>query len=249
MNYIKVKIEPRKWVIGLCVAGLLVASSAQAVVTLTFDENGNTTTTPAGPPVITHVQTADNLGADANGIIEPSGNGATTLDYLFPITLSTRPQYGWVAIYDPGPNGALSDLIHFDNSDTINGVTYISMFFYSVDHDGDLADNWVSGKLPTGSGPTSPNGIDAGTNVLTAILASANLVKITEDANGDAFYTPSTATSPGYDVNFSGTGVSPLYSYEFISGVPEPTTIIAGGLLLLPFGASTMQSLRNKRRG
>ena len=32
-----------------------------------------------------------------------------------------------------------------------------------------------------------------------------------------------------------------------VSSVPEPTTVIAGALMLLPFGASTMRSLRKKR--
>jgi hypothetical protein len=31
--------------------------------------------------------------------------------------------------------------------------------------------------------------------------------------------------------------------------VPEPTTIIAGGLLLLPFGASTLRIVRRNRAG
>jgi hypothetical protein len=32
-----------------------------------------------------------------------------------------------------------------------------------------------------------------------------------------------------------------------VSAVPEPTTMIAGALLLLPFGASTLRILRKKR--
>jgi len=38
------------------------------------------------------------------------------------------------------------------------------------------------------------------------------------------------------------------YAFEFdnIAVVPEPTTVVAGALLLLPFGASTLRSLRRK---
>jgi hypothetical protein len=32
-----------------------------------------------------------------------------------------------------------------------------------------------------------------------------------------------------------------------VSAVPEPTTMIAGALLLLPFGASTLRILRKKQ--
>jgi hypothetical protein len=35
-------------------------------------------------------------------------------------------------------------------------------------------------------------------------------------------------------------------TFEF-SAVPEPTTLIAGALLLLPFGASTLRILRRNR--
>jgi hypothetical protein len=34
---------------------------------------------------------------------------------------------------------------------------------------------------------------------------------------------------------------------QYVSAVPEPTTMIAGALLLLPFGASTLRVLRKKR--
>jgi len=41
---------------------------------------------------------------------------------------------------------------------------------------------------------------------------------------------------------------STSYAFEFdnVAVVPEPTTMIAGALLLLPFGASTLRSLRRK---
>jgi hypothetical protein len=37
-------------------------------------------------------------------------------------------------------------------------------------------------------------------------------------------------------------------SFSFAAAVPEPTTMIAGALLLLPFGASTMRTLRRNRK-
>jgi len=44
-----------------------------------------------------------------------------------------------------------------------------------------------------------------------------------------------------------GLDITPTPTTPPIFSVPEPTTIIAGALLLLPFGASTMRILRKKR--
>ena len=51
---------------------------------------------------------------------------------------------------------------------------------------------------------------------------------------------------------YSFYGVPPAYSPEVngtatLTAVPEPTTMIAGALLLLPFGASTIRILRRKQ--
>ena len=114
------------------------------------------------------------------------------------------------------------------------------MFFYSNDH-GQAADNWV------------------GDSTLTLILGSANLVKITENASGIAYYNPAVdgaafgESAPGVNLNLPFNGPQPAstqYTYEFVSSgtpVPEPTTFIAGALLLLPFGASTLRMVRKKR--
>jgi hypothetical protein len=40
---------------------------------------------------------------------------------------------------------------------------------------------------------------------------------------------------------------STTYDFELTAPVPEPTTVIAGALLLLPFGASTLRILRRSR--
>lgn len=218
--------------VGLCFAGLLAASPAQAqsTIQLTFDEDGHST----GLAGILSQQAADShISASGN----PGGNSATTLDYLYPPPSGTFLSMGWVAIYDDAAHTILSDLIHFDSSTTIGTTTYEQIFFYSNDNYGDLADHWPSGTYPTGD----PN---VGQNVLTTILNSLTAAqKITENANGIAFYTP-TSGKPGLD---SPTGATPI-SYEFISRVPEPTTtMIAGAFLLLPLGARILRILRKSR--
>ena len=39
-----------------------------------------------------------------------------------------------------------------------------------------------------------------------------------------------------------------MYARFDVTEVPEPTTMIAGALLLLPFGASTLRMLRKNRK-
>jgi hypothetical protein len=48
------------------------------------------------------------------------------------------------------------------------------------------------------------------------------------------------ASSGSVDINSITVG-------PYVAAVPEPTTIIAGALLLLPFGASTLRMLRKSR--
>jgi hypothetical protein len=57
-------------------------------------------------------------------------------------------------------------------------------------------------------------------------------------------------TAIGNDVlEFRGTGTSDSYGalIDNVALVPEPTTVLAGALLLLPFGASTIRFLRKNR--
>ena len=198
------------------------AALYSASATLTFDENG-------GNSLGLQSRVSSDSNADGTG---PAGGG-TTLAYLYPVDGNNdHLQLGWLVINDP--NGSISDLIRFDS--TTGGPTgpyYQQIFFYSNDHDGDLADNWPA------------------TSVVNQIIAQETpgsgyntTMVVTEDVNGNAYYTPTSSTQPGY--HFIGTSPGTAYSYEFMSSVPEPGTMIAGALLLLPFGASTLRMLRRR---
>ena len=65
------------------------------------------------------------------------------------------------------------------------------------------------------------------------------------EGNSGAVYTPLPG-NPGYYVPVAG---GPAVTYNIISDgvVPEPTTMLAGALLLLPFGASTIRFIRKNR--
>jgi hypothetical protein len=218
---------------------LALQASATLLPILTFDEYGNESFNANGSgvssgPVYTSLQVLDNLTANAYGSGPVYAGNATTLDYLYQYAGVTH-LYGWVVIDDP--DGSISDLIHFDNSHLVNGHTDISMFFYSLDRAGANADQ----NYPGNSDPSSAT--------IALILSNPKTVTIVENANGIAYYAPPTTTSPGYFVNGStgsGLGIQ-QYTYEFVSNVPEPTTMLAGALLLLPFGASTLRILRKSR--
>jgi hypothetical protein len=244
------KIKRKNLAFGICFAGVLTASSAQAgLTTLTFDENGNTT----GLTGETYLSSfADSESGTVNGHSEPDG-GASTLTYLAPLggvfggSSGAYPQLGWVAIYAPGGDygttTGLLDLIHFDNSYTGTGgsggtlgTIYDKMFFYSTEGSGNLADH-----MPSSS-------------VISTVLAYTYTTDITENSAGDAFYTPGGADYAGYSTG----GTSPTqYEYEFESAVspvpapspavPETSTWVAGSLLLLPFGMSAFRSFRKNR--
>jgi hypothetical protein len=76
----------------------------------------------------------------------------------------------------------------------------------------------------------------------TSVTPAGHLetVQVQADALGNValkFY----QTTPG------GSQASPIIDDVTLSTVPEPTTMIAGALLLLPFGASTLRVLRKHR--
>jgi hypothetical protein len=242
--------EATKWLFGMCCAGFLAASSAHGTVLLTFDENGNSTTgfsseTYKSPG--TDSQPGVSISGPSGSYTEPSGSGSATLDYLTPLEgefgakIGAFSEWGWLAVYyygtpssDYGTATGLASLIHFDSSGTGpsytgpggTSTTYDQLFYYSTEGTGNLADH-----MPLSS-------------VETSVLAYPYLQSVTESATGLAYYTPPTSYSGGYTTGVSG---ATQYEYEFVSVVPEPTTMIAGALLLLPFGVSTLRIMRKPR--
>ncbi len=236
-------------------AGLLAAASAQATVTLTFTESGGTSASGGSDPysaIGSPNAQLDNKTATQQGYgMIPGPINLSTLDFGAPTSLyaggpSAYPNWGYVAIYaygtpnsDYGTATGLLDIVHFDNSGTVNNIqngtpTGQQLFWYSGEGTGQLANTSWTSLL--------------GSSVLTQILHFAGTADITEQANGLAAYTPGSANSPGAVLNNS----QPYnyYTYDFQSSVipvPEASTMIAGALLLLPFGASTLRILRRNR--
>ena len=77
-----------------------------------------------------------------------------------------------------------------------------------------------------------------------AVLGSASTISL----NGSTFVFDSSKYTNIKEVVFAGADGWTMDNFvDAIRILPEPTTIIAGALLLLPFGASTLRILRKKR--
>lgn len=92
----------------------------------------------------------------------------------------------------------------------------------------------------------------------TDALVPSGTLTVTLDGGATAIYYPLTTTYAPYSATLTPGGSGNLtFSWadsgirsafiDDVSLVPEPTTFIAGGLLLLPFGVSTLRILRKSR--
>lgn len=83
---------------------------------------------------------------------------------------------------------------------------------------------------------------------------NANLINLAANKNGNLNLTfQFSGTSPNLSSLFSGTGTSTAsysgsVSSATVQSVPEPSTVVAGLLLLLPFGVSTVRILRKHKQ-
>lgn len=83
-------------------------------------------------------------------------------------------------------------------------------------------------------------GVNNGWVALAAANLPAGYADVKDDANG---YGSVIALNLFLEVP----GASPLLRQDVLGLVPEPTTMVAGALLLLPFGASALRCLRKYR--
>jgi len=124
---------------------------------------------------------------------------------------------------------------------------------------GSFTINDGSGHLATGSVNwvqvdtvfSATGGVNAGAtvNITGMTYAGLNSDLLALVAGGNGSVTLSFTFNPGKTLTDLTTGSGP-YATSYsgsLSAVPEPPTMIAGALLLLPFGASTLRILRRRQ--
>jgi hypothetical protein len=188
---------------GLCIAGLLAATSAQANLVLNGGFQGGTGGTPTDwtlTPVIGGTVTAVTLvGAPSGDAAEMFAKSSQyyTSDFYQNITLPTGPE---------------------------------SVSF------------WVD--VPSGGGTLSVNFSDATPDLMdTGINAGSGWQQY------NFIYTPTDPTvTPTIEFDWNSASQNIAYIDNVsVTPVPEPTTMVAGAMLLLPFWMSTLRMLRKSR--
>jgi hypothetical protein len=94
------------------------------------------------------------------------------------------------------------------------------------------------------------SGVDP-TSGTMAVIWDGNTINLAPTSSAMTLYT-ATVTANGHDtLEFDGTGTSDSYGAILddvsLTAVPEPTTIVAGALMLLPLGVSAMRIMRKSR--
>jgi len=103
--------------------------------------------------------------------------------------------------------------------------------------------------------PTAPAGYAYYDNGTTVTWSSTGVTPLVAGGGGSATLTFTSTLAPGYDSGSAiddgpgpwGPAGKPALFVPSPVVVPEPTTLIAGALLVLPFGASTLRGLRKNR--
>jgi hypothetical protein len=211
--------------------------------------------------VTSHASLTLNYSSTVSSTIQFNGAASTFQFNNSPVSLGGNQ---WQITSETGGTGSALGLL----GDVFNGpFSYGAITIVSPDeqmasvigplgalviHDGlgnDLTGNvdWI--KVRTFD---SLGGLNALLNVNVTGLAYAglnpDLLSLVAGAPGDSMNL-SFQFNPGQTLTQLTTGAGPyVTSYSgSIAAVPEPTTVVAGVLLLLPFGASTLRILRKNR--
>jgi len=170
------------------------------------------------------ISTQVSLDHQYNYLVSPTPDWATPIPSGYPQSPDAYISFGTAYIYDQFLKGAAAYGGTLDTA-TVNNVQYTIWYLQGL----------LNGyQDPRGN--TSGYDYSAGvTSILNSIYHTTTykLADLLADGNG-AF------------------GVEALNLYDGVKQpqlieVPEPTTVVAGALLLLPFGASTLRLLRKNR--
>ena len=179
-----------------------------------------------------------------------------TLDYTLP--------YGWAfnvpsgksyAVLVKNSSGVMSDLLIFNNQGA-NG--HGQVLVYNSPAEGTQYSSkaysiaYTDGTYPTAL-PNDPNYMAYALQKVGNVVPESVAIEALVNPDQDAFGPIPSPFGPAPGVELIGGDSTDLYlgggttTFNFMLDVPEPTTCLAGALLLLPFGASTLRKLRKSR--
>jgi len=233
-------------------SALFMAVQAQASLNISSLDTGsglynaNNGPDPTFAAVVDHNWTVSLLSSTGT----PPGGNPTGTAYLVPNNIGFPFGY-WL------PNTPTSSWITYSTPTQLGGDTTADTFQYQLQftpaNSGVVDVSWLSdntsqlfvnghsiGTKPNSTvNPPDPNDYSTFDSWNTPIGFSVT-AGTTYTVDLDVYNIPQDSGNPtGANVEFSGN----------VSVVPEPTTMISGVLLLLPFGASTLRILRRNRAG
>jgi subtilisin-like proprotein convertase family protein len=233
----KIKLLLSMSVMALCsgtaLATLVTATGSSTDNTLIPDNYLNgvaSTITLAGSGIqsVTAVQVTLNISDGFNGdyyVYLLHGSSSSVLLNRVGLVNSTINPYGYsdagfnVTFADPAPNG---DIHNYQNVSNPNG--------------GAITGTW------------QPDGRNVSPFAVTGSTPRTALLNILNGSAGDGGWTLFVAdTSEGGIGTLDGWSLQVTGNSETSTAVPEPSTVVAGALLLLPFGLSAVRHLRNRK--
>ena len=231
--------------------------------------NGNTAqmvTGPGTPPLgvgSAQLATASGQGDTSSQILTSQYNGTsvsslTSLGYSTYDTVNNGQQFPYLklSINTTGVGGAgnIDDALFFEPPYQTPGTGNPSL----PDQGPTVMSQWQSWNAFTGGwwnnngdfNPGTTEGSMLGVDSISAYLALYPNATI-EGVSLRVGYASPTDNFNGYvdgfTIGISGTSTTSDFEPDPVSAVPEPSTIIAGASMLLPFGASALRMLRKRQ--
>ena len=174
-----------------------------------------------------------------SAIAGPNGEN-TAVAYVQPFYpgawVPNQPTGQWISPIDPATGTESQDLGLFTYTRTIDGIGSMSGEF-ATDNPGELIVNGVV-VVQTPGWPNSSSGDFAAFTQFNNILLDQAVNTVTFAVNNNLY-------APNPDLP-NPTGLI-VVGTATVNAVPEPTTMVAGAMMLLPFGVGALRMLRSRR--
>ena len=209
-----------KLIIGLATTLCCLASTSQGTLTLTVPASGD-------PGAAVALDLSSQVGVTLVSPISAATFSATLTSRVFQESLGDNPLGGYTFVYTLANTGPSTD----------DEVARLSIDnWMNLPASGVAGNSASAGAILSTFATRSGNGNVIGFNWYSPDLAPGSFAEVFIRTSMQYMTTASATVQDGSSV----TGI-PTYA------VPEPSTVLAGALLLLPFGASTIRFLRKSR--